>query len=121
MQKRWLVLIVVLGLGWWFWGRSLEPVGVIRAQLEAIKNGNFDDAYRYLTVAARAQVMPGQFEEQARNNSVVSRTLDSTFLYRNMGQDIATIRGELLGEDGQRCDAEYQLIKVGDVWKIASF
>jgi Domain of unknown function (DUF4864) len=121
VRKYWLLILIAVAAGWWFWGRSLEPVRVIRAQLEAIHKENFPRAYGYLSQSARTALTPEQFEAQVRTNSVVLHTMDTMFLYRKIGRDKATIRGELEGTDGQECDASYVLVKDGEQWEIATF
>lgn len=121
MRQRWLIIIVVLALGWWFWGRTFAPVGVIRAQLHAMDTGDYPLAYSYLSKDARATLSLDQFTAQVLKNSVVQEPLNATFLSRKLENDRATIRGTLEGLDGQLCDLAYILVKEEDEWKILRF
>lgn len=121
MRKKLIILVLLGGVGWWFWGRTLEPVRVIRAQLEAIDKGNYAQAYDYLSPAAKKQLTANDFEALARATSLVSKNYGSTFLSRKVENNVATISGTLKGLDGQDREVRYILIKEGDRWMIQSF
>ena len=121
MQKKLLILVLLGGVAWWFWGRTLEPVRVIRAQLEAIDTGNYAQAYDYLSPAAKTQLTANDFEALVLATSVVSSNDGSTFLSRKVDNNVATITGTLHGIDGQVLEVRYILVKEGDRWMIQSF
>ena len=121
MQKKLIILVLLGGVGWWFWGRTLEPVRVIRAQLEAINTGNYAQAYDYLSPAAKKQLTANDFEALTRATSVISKNYGSTFLSRKVENNVATISGTLQGFDGQVREVRYILVKEGDRWMIQSF
>lgn len=118
-----IVVVVVLlgGVFWWLWGRTLEPVRVIRAQLQAINEGQYEQAYRYLSTDAQSRVSMEEFLALVRGNSRIMRTYDSTFLSRKIENNVATIDGSVKGEDGQVSDVRYVLMKSGGQWMIQSF
>ncbi|MBI4400995.1 MAG: DUF4864 domain-containing protein [Nitrospirae bacterium] len=119
---RTVVVVVLLGgVFWWFWGRTLEPVRVIRAQLQAINQGQYDQAYNYLSTDAQSRVSMQEFQALAQGNSRIMRTYDSTFLSRKIENNVATIGGSLKGEDGQVSEVQYVLVKSGGQWMIQSF
>jgi hypothetical protein len=121
-MSKTLVIAVVLGTaGWWYWGRTLEPVRVIRAQLEAIEKGDMSQAYGYLTPEAQRSIPITAFEARARGHSGVAKAYDSTFLTRHIEQNVATISGTVDGYDGQVSNVSYVLIKEEGGWKIQSF
>ena len=121
MRKNLIILVLLGGVGWWFWGRTLEPVRVIRAQLEAINTGNYTQAYDYLSPAAKKQLTAHDFEALVLASSVISNNYGSTFLSRKVENNVATISGTLQGWDGQVRDVRYILVKEGDRWMIQSF
>src|SRR5437763_9591116 len=118
MRKTLIILVLLGGAGWWFWGRTLEPVRVIRAQLEAIDKENYGQAYDYLAPAAKEQLTANDFEALVRANSVVAKIYDSTFPSRTVKNNIATISGAVEGFDGQVSEVRYVLVKEGDRWMI---
>jgi len=121
MRKKLIILVLLGGAGWWFCGRTLEPVRVIRAQLDAIDRGNYAQAYDYFSPAAKKQLTANEFEALVQATSVISRNYGSTFLWRKVENNVATISGTLQGMDGQVRDVRYILVKEGDRWLIQSF
>jgi len=121
MRKTLIILVLLCGAGWWYWGRTLEPVRVIRAQLEAIDKENYAQAYDYLTPAAKEQLTANGFEALVRANSVVAKNYGSTFLSRKVENNVATISGTVEGFDGRVSEVRYILGKEGDRWMIQSF
>ena len=121
MRKTLIILVLLGGAGWWYWGRTLEPVRVIRAQLEAIDKGNYAQAYDFLTPAAKEHLTANGFEALVRANSVVGKHYGSTFLSRKVENNVATISGTVEGFDGQVSEVRYIVVKEGDRWMIQSF
>jgi|SRR5881397_3659119 hypothetical protein len=121
MRKTLIILVLLGGAGWWYWGRTLEPVRVIRAQLLAIDKENYAQAYDYLTPAAKERLTANGFEALVRANSAVSKNFGSTFLSRKVEDNVASISGTLEGFDGQVSEVRYVLVKEGDRWMIQSF
>lgn len=121
MRKTLIILVLLGGAVWWYWGRTLEPVRVIRAQLEAIEKGNYAQAYDYLAPAAKEQLTANGFEALVRANSVVAKNYESTFLSRKVENNVATISGTLEGFDGQVSEVRYILVKEGNGWMVQSF
>jgi len=121
MRKTLIILVLLGGAGWWYWGRTLEPVRVIRAQLEAIDKENYAQAYNYLAPAAKEQLTANGFEAVVRANSAVAKHYGSTFLSRKVENNVATISGTVEGFDGQVSEARYILVKEGDRWMIQRF
>ncbi len=121
-MRKILIILVLLGTaGWWYWGRTLEPVRVIRAQLEAIDKENYARAYDYLAPAAKEQLAANGFEALVQANSVVAKNYGSTFLSRKIENNVATISGTVEGFDGKVSEVRYVLVKEGDRWMIQSF
>lgn len=134
MEKKHVILIVAVvallvlgfaavfaGLGWWLWKATGEPVKVIRAQLEAINQGDYARAHSYFAAGLRAQRSPEEFREFVEANPAVLKTRDSTFSSRQIQNDVATIRGTLTGQSGQVTPVRYTLVQEGGRWVISSF
>jgi hypothetical protein len=120
MKKLLVVLLILGGLAWWYWGRTLEPVTVIRAQLEAIEHQDYAKAYSYLSPKGKTTLSQAQLQALSESNPVIMRPLQTTFLHRTIDQNTATIRGTVEGMNGELSDAEYVLVKDGDTWTIES-
>ncbi len=121
MRKALVVVALLGGLGWWFWGRTWEPVRVIRAQLTAINKEDYAQAYNYLSAPAKQKLSIADLQALSRKNSTVMKTLDSTFFSRTIAGNTATISGSLTGADGRITEVQYVLVKEGDLWVIESF
>ncbi len=112
-----IVLLGVLGIGHW-WIRTLEPVGVIRAQLRAIDEGMYPQAYDYLSSTAKAAWSFDEFVALIQHNPVVMETRVSTFWSRSVNGSTAMIGGVLEGYGLNVSEALYVLVKEGDQWRI---
>lgn len=121
MRKALVVAVILAGVGWWFWGRTLEPVRVIRAQLAAISKEDYTQAYDFLSASAKAKLPLADFQALSRKNTTVMKSLDSTFFSRTIENNTATISGSLTGLDGRVSEVQYVLVKEGDRWVIDSF
>lgn len=115
-----VVLFGALGFGYW-WGQSMKPVEMIRAQLRAIDEGEYPRAYDYLSSTAKAKLSFNEFVALIQNNNVVAETRNSSFLSRSMNGATATIGGILEGYGLEVSEARYIVVKQGDQWKIESF
>lgn len=115
-----LSMLGMLGCGYW-WGQTLKPVGMIRAQLQAIEEGEYWRAYNYLSATAKENLSFGEFVALIQENSVVMEPRDSTFLSRNVDGATAIMSGVLEGYSEHVSDVRYVLVKEDDQWKIASF
>ena len=115
-----LSMLGMLGFGYW-WGQTLKPVGMIRAQLRAIEEGEYWRAYNYLSATAKENLCFDEFVALIQENSVVMEPRDSTFLSRNVDGTIAIMSGVLEGYSEHVSDVRYVLVKEDDQWKITSF
>lgn len=115
-----LSMLGMLGFGYW-WGQTLKPVGMIRAQLQAIEEGEYWRAYNYLSATTKENLSFDEFVALIQENSVVMEPRDSTFLSRNVDGTIAIMSGVLEGYSEHVSDVRYVLVKEDDQWKITSF
>lgn len=113
-------IVAMLAFGYW-WGQTIKPVGVIRAQLQAIEDGEYKKAYSYLSARAKELVSYEAFVRLIQGNSVVMEPRDSTFLSRKVDGTIAAITGSLEGYGGYVSEVEYVLVKEANEWRIATF
>ena len=97
---------------------TVEPVKVIRAQLEAINQGDYARAYSYCSTAMKANLSQAEFTAFIEKNAVVLKAKDGTFNERNISNGVATIRGKLTGQSGAVATVRYTLVKENDRWVI---
>jgi hypothetical protein len=121
-SRRTVVFVAILaGLLWWFWGRTFEPVEVIRAQLEAINQRDTALAYSYLAPSTREKLSLQEFQQEVQAHPQLLSTYDSVFLWRKIGTDTAKIEGTLESGDLQQVRASYVMVKQGKKWHIQAF
>jgi uncharacterized protein DUF4864 len=120
-MKGLLVVLLICGSWWWFWGRADGAVKVIEAQLQAIDNRDYAAAYGYLSTEAKAAMTAEVFQERVQKNSVVSNHANAKFFSRSIDKDVATISGTIEALDARQTTARYVLIKEDNRWVIQSF
>jgi Domain of unknown function (DUF4864) len=89
MRKFLIFILIPCGLGWWFWGRTLEPAKVVHAQLEAISQHDYQKAYSYLSAGTKSRLPFESFQEMVQKNPVVANNYTSEFLSRKMEHNTA--------------------------------
>jgi hypothetical protein len=120
-MKKIAVISILVGLGWWFWGRTLEPAKVVHAQLEAIANHDYQTAYTLLSANAKSRMTPEQFTELIQSNKVVNNNYTSDFLDRHMKDNVATFSGTVRALGKEKIPAVFTVVKEGDRWAIEDF
>ncbi|MGH7261945.1 MAG: DUF4864 domain-containing protein [Nitrospiraceae bacterium] len=116
-----VIVLIICGLWWWFWGRTAGPVNVIEAQLQAIDKRDFATAYGYLSAKTKATMTPDDFQERVQRSAPVMGHAKSQFLSRTIQNDVVTISGTIESLDTKQAQARYVLIKEADRWVIQSF
>ncbi len=112
---------IIIGLGWWFWGRTLEPARVVHAQLEAIGKHDYEAAYNLLSENAKSRLTPEQFTDLVRSNRIVNNNYTSEFLDRRMEKNVATFSGTVRALGKEKAPAVFTVVKQGDRWVIDEF
>jgi ABC-type cobalamin/Fe3+-siderophores transport system ATPase subunit len=120
-MKGLLIVILIVGSYWWFWGRTDSAVSVIEAQLQAVEKREFAAAYNYLATKTKAAMPPEDFQERVEKNAVVMGRAKSQFWSRSIENDVATISGTIESLDTKQIKARYVLIRENDRWVIQSF
>ena len=120
-MKGLLIVVLICGSWWWFWGRTNAPVGVIEAQLQAFDKRDFVTAYDQLSTKTKAAMPPEEFQERVLKFPPVMNSANSKFFSRSIDKDVATISGTIEALDASKTEARYVLIKEGDRWVIDSF
>lgn len=120
-MKGLLIVVLILGSYWWFWGRTDSAVSVIEAQLQAVEKREFAAAYNYLATKTKAAMTPEDFQNRVEKNDVVMGRAKSQFWSRSIENDVATISGTIESLDTKQVKARYVLIKENDRWVIQSF
>ncbi|MEP7152959.1 MAG: DUF4864 domain-containing protein [Nitrospira sp.] len=121
MRRIMVILLMIAGLGSYWWERTYEPVRVIRAQLEAIDDGRYPQAYNYLSSMAKERLPFQEFVALIQANSVVMETRDTSFASRAIDGTTAAISGVLTGYSPFASDANYTLVQEDGQWRIQSF
>ena len=120
-MKMVLIIGVILGMGWWFWGRTLEPAKVVHAELEAIGKHDYQTAYSFLSENAKSRLTPEQFVELVQRNKIVENNYTSEFFNRHMENNIATFSGTVRALGREKTPAVFTVVKQGDRWVIDEF
>jgi ABC-type cobalamin/Fe3+-siderophores transport system ATPase subunit len=120
-MKGLLIVVLIVGSYWWFWGRTDSAVSVIEAQLQAVEKREFAAAYNYLATKTKAAMTPEDFQNRVEKNDVVMGRAKSQFWSRSIENDVATISGTIESLDTKQTKARYVLIKENDRWVVQSF
>ncbi|OGW68069.1 MAG: hypothetical protein A3H49_11695 [Nitrospirae bacterium RIFCSPLOWO2_02_FULL_62_14] len=120
-MKGLIIVLLICGSWWWFWGRADGAVKVIEAQLEAVGKRDYASAYDYLATKTKAAMTPAEFQERFEKNPVAMGRAKSQFWSRSIENDVATISGTIESLDTKQTKARYVLIKENDRWVIQSF
>ena len=120
-MKGLIIVILICGSWWWFWGRTDAAVTVIEAQLQALEKRDYATAYDYLATKTKATMAPEEFQERMEKNVAVMDRAKSQFWSRSIENDVATISGTIESLSTKQTKARYVLIKEGDRWVIQSF
>jgi len=120
-MKGLIIVLLICGSWWWFWGRADGAVKVIEAQLEAVEKRDYASAYDYLATRTKAAMTPEEFQARFEKNPVVMGRAKSQFWSRSIENDVATISGIIESLDTKQIRARYVLIKENDRWVIQSF
>jgi hypothetical protein len=120
-MKGLIIVLLICGSWWWFWGRADGAVKVIDAQLQAVEKRDFASAYDYLATKTKAAMTPEEFQARFEKNPVVMSRAKSQFWSRSIENDVATISGTIESLDTKQTKARYVLIKENDRWVIQSF
>jgi Domain of unknown function (DUF4864) len=121
MKKLLVVALIIGGLVWWFWGRTLEPGRVVQAHLEAIGHGDYSKAYSYLSTSAKQKFTVQGFQTEVEKNTVVRQNYTSEFLSRKIQNNTATFTGTVRALNSEKTPATFILVKEGNRWTIQDF
>jgi len=120
-MKGLLIVVLICGSWWWFWGRMDGAVKVIEAQLQAIDRRDFATAYDYLATRTKASMSPEEFQDRVYRSGPVMDRAKSQFWSRSMENDVATISGTIESLNTKQAKVRYTLVQEDDHWVIRSF
>ena len=120
-MKGLLIVALIVGSYWWFWGRTDSVVQVIEAQLQAVDKRDFASAYNYLATESKRTMTPETLQEEYQRHSPVMNRSKTQLWSRSIDNDVATISGTIESLDTKQTKARYVLIREGDRWAIKSF
>jgi len=113
-----IVIILIAGGYWWFWGRTMGPVTVIEDQLAAVSKNNWAEAYDVLAPELKKSVSVAHLREEFLENDVLANSANSHFYNREVDENFAVISGTIETWDKKKVEARYVLIKDKDKWVI---
>lgn len=120
-MKGLIIVLVICGSWWWFWGRTDAAVTVIEAQLQALSRRDFITAYDYLATDTKATMSAEEFQDRVKRSDPVMDRAKSQFWSRSIDNDVATISGTIESLSTKQTKARYVLIKEDEHWVIQSF
>lgn len=120
-MKGLLIVVLIIGSYWWFWGRMDGAVTVIESQLDALGHRDFATAYDYLSTRAKGTMSAEEFQDRVQKNDPVMDRAKSQFWSRSIDNDVATISGTIEALNTKQTKARYVLILEDDRWVIQSF
>src|SRR3990167_7140372 len=88
------------------------------AQLNLLKKGKYEAAYKITTKSFQQATTFEVFEAYVKNNAVLSNYKNITFSKIEKKNNNGYLKGIIEGEDGGQMSAEYQLSKENGKWKI---
>jgi FHA domain-containing protein/uncharacterized protein DUF4864 len=114
-----LVLIAFATIGGGAYFMTAAVVDVIRAQIADVKKGDLDAAYGRMSQEYRAATSREDFGAFVDRHPALKQNTDSTFMNRNVSNDVGTVSGTLTG-GGVTENVTYRLAKEGGDWKISA-
>jgi hypothetical protein len=120
-MKGLLIVVLIVGSYWWFWGRTDSAVKVIEAQLQAVDKRDYASAYEYLATETKRTMTPEMLQAQYEKYAPVMNRSKTQFWSRSIDNDVATISGTIESLDTKQTKARYVLVKEADHWVIKSF
>ncbi len=93
---------------------------VARAQLDAIRNHDYNKAYSYTSSQFQQVTTEEEFEKFVKAQPVMMDSKSASFYNREVENDRGMISGTIEGKDGEALPVVYYFIKEGGVWKILS-
>ena len=111
------IFAAIFGAAWCATG---APVEAVRAQLTELKAGQIDAAYARLSESYRAQLSKDDFAAFVAAHPGLGQNADSTFMKRNVENQVAHLSGYLTDTGGKREAVEYELVKEGGGWAISA-
>ncbi|HSE39132.1 MAG TPA: DUF4864 domain-containing protein [Acidobacteriota bacterium] len=114
-----LSLIVVTGI--YFFVRNLgkEEINTVNDQLAALRNNDIDRAYSYCSLEFQKVTSTEDFLTLVETYPILRNAKEFSSLDRQKQATGTTVlKGTIIGRDGSKLPAEYQLVREKDKWKI---
>ncbi len=120
----WMLFFTVMaGVAIGIWGAlfSGDMLDVVSGQLEKIREHRITEAYyEYTSKAFQENTSLENFRNFLTLYKVLSDNKSFRFEDQNRQREAGTITGVLISDDLQEMQAEYQLVREGNIWKIQS-
>ena len=121
-------ILVALGgiLGQHFFEHVAEvqgdvAVNVVRAQLEAIRDGKVEQAYALFSSEYRAGMTLPMFRRWLRREGRLAKVQNLEFWGRSVWGTTAVLRGSFRDDLGHRYPVRYLLVRENGAWRIENF
>src|SRR3972149_10873003 len=94
------------------------PVRVVNAQLEALREKEFDKAYGFCSGGFKQNTRFVEFQKFVENYPILKDAKDYSCPKREISGNTAELQGTVNGNDGLAMAAEYRLVKERGEWKV---
>jgi uncharacterized protein DUF4864 len=108
----------VVGGGVFYFTR--EPVRVVQAQLQEIREGRLDAAYARLGGAYQASLTREAFAQMLEKHPALKDNADASFWNRSFDNGQMRLSGTLTARSGAKGKVSYELHRENGEWKIAA-
>lgn len=95
-------------------------VDVVEKQIEYLREGKIEKAYRATSKDFQEATSLEQFQEFVLAYPILQNNHSAIFPQRSIKDHITTLRGKIMGNDHLNTPIEYRLIKEDGKWKILS-
>ena len=103
------------------WVRSQGAVTVVRAQVEAIREGEVEKAYALFSAEYRAATTLPMFRRWLRRQARLAKVQYMDFWGRSVWGTTALLWGSFRDDLGHRYPVRYLLIREDGAWRIDNF
>lgn len=115
------VVVAIIGaiIGTQFYSTIKEPIDVVAKYLDAVRNGNLEDAYDYIHADTKDQMSFNDFKAVIERDKKYYENIKSyNWPSSNITNDIAEVKGTINYNDGRKKDVKATLRVQDKKWKI---
>lgn len=115
------VAVTIIGavIGTKFYSTIKEPIEVTAKYLDAVKNGNLEEAYDYIHPDTKEEMSFDDFKAVIERDKKYYENIKSyNWPSSNITNDIAQVKGTINYNDGRKKDVKATLKVANKIWKI---